>query len=79
MLFNRKQNTRSTSAFKTGREGFTLLELLVVVVVIGILAALAIPSFSAHRQRANNAAALLDLNQVKNQLGLYYLEKQCYP
>ena len=56
------------------QKGFTLIELLIVVVIIGILAAIAIPKFSATREKAYVAAMKSDLKNLASQEEIYYAD-----
>ena len=59
-------------------KGFTLIELLIVVVIIGILAAIAIPKFSATREKAYFAAMKSDLKNLASQQEIYYADHYSY-
>lgn len=59
--------------------GFTIIELLIVIVVIGILAAITIISFNGVSQRANNASLSSDLTNAATKLGMYRVENDAYP
>ncbi len=52
--------------------GFTLIELLIVVVIIGILATIAIPKFSATREKAFLATMKADLKNLATQQEIYH-------
>ena len=60
------------------KKGFTLIELLIVVVIIGILAAIAIPKFSATREKAYFAAMKSDLKNLASQQEIYYSDEYSY-
>ena len=59
-------------------KGFTLIELLIVVVIIGILAAIAIPKFSATREKAYFAAMKSDLKNLASQQEIFYSDNYTY-
>ena len=60
---------------KSRKGGFTLVELLVVVAVIAILAAIAMPQFLSAADRARNAKETADIQIIKNATQLYMIDK----
>lgn len=61
-----------------GRGGFTLIELLIVVVIIGILASIAIPKFSATKEKAYVAKMKSDLRNLATAQEAYYYDNSTY-
>jgi prepilin-type N-terminal cleavage/methylation domain-containing protein len=60
-------------------KGFTLIELMIVIAIIGILAAVAIPQFAKYRSRSFNTQALGDTRTVKMEAQAYYSEWDHFP
>lgn len=60
---------------KSRKGGFTLVELMVVVAVIAILAAIAMPQFLSAADRARNANETADIQIIKNATQLYMIDK----
>lgn len=61
------------------RKGFTLVELLVVISIIGVLAGLLLVNLSNVRERGRDTQRKSDLNQLKTALRLYFNDYQTYP
>ena len=60
-------------------QGFTIIELLIVIVVIGILAGLVLNAFGNIQERARDTERQNDINTIHTQLELYYTENSAYP
>lgn len=66
-------------SLKKRDQGFTIVELLIVIVVIGILAALVLNSFQGVQARARDTERRTDINAVTTQLEVYYNDNGGYP
>lgn len=71
------QSPRPSS--RRARRGFTLIELMVVLVIIGVLAALIVPNVLDRTDDARATAAKTDVNNLMQALKLYRLDNQRYP
>lgn len=73
------EHKRRRSVVKTGRQqGFTLIELMITVVIIGILAAIALPSYTQYIVRSNRAAAQAAMMDIANLEQQYLLANRSY-
>jgi general secretion pathway protein G len=66
-------------SLKRKQAGFTIVELLIVIIVIGILATLVITTFTGIQQKARNTKRQTDINAIQGQVEAYYASNGKYP
>ncbi|SHJ70741.1 type II secretion system protein G [Hathewaya proteolytica DSM 3090] len=64
---------------KSVKKGFTLIELIVVIAILGILAAVLLPKFSGFTDDARKKSAMSEAKNVYTAMSAYYAEKGVYP
>lgn len=70
---------RVDNIYQRLRRGFTLVELLIVIIVIAVLAAIAIPKFANSSQRGKESALKADLKVLRNAVDLFKTDTGAYP
>src|SRR5687767_15385267 len=71
---NAKTLHRSIAMKRTNKSGFTLVEILIVVIILGILAAIVIPQFTNASQDARRSSLASQLQTLRSQIELYKLQ-----
>lgn len=61
------------------QRGFTLLEIMVVIVILGILASLVVPNLMGNKEQADHQKAVSDIVALENALDMYKLDNSLYP
>ncbi|MGH7839663.1 MAG: type II secretion system protein, partial [Candidatus Binataceae bacterium] len=69
----------SKSAHKPFAPGFTLIELMVVILIIGLLATIVVQNLRSATDKAKRVKAQADISQLKSGLDRYYLDAGGYP
>lgn len=64
---------------RVGIQGFTLIELIIVVAIVGLLAAIAVPFYTNYRSNTYNATAMTDLKSARMSLEDYFIDTREYP
>ncbi len=65
--------------YPTGQSGFTLIEIMVVVVILGVLAALVVPNIMSRPDQAKQTVARSDIKAISSALEIYRLDNGFYP
>ena len=63
---------------RAGEKGFTLIELLVIIAIIGILAAIAIPTYASYRNRSYDSTVKSDLRNAATAQEAYFVDNEIY-
>ena len=61
------------------QRGFTLLEIMVVIVILGILASMVVPNLMGNKEKADRQKAVSDITALENALDMYKLDNSLYP
>jgi len=71
--------TFRTMSVRTSSKGFTLIEIMMVVAIIGLLAGLAIPKFMGYVEKARVARAVAEIRDFETEIFAYYISNEKYP
>jgi len=69
----------SLSLIKRPHRGFTLMEVMVVIVILGVLASLVVPNLMGNKERADQQKAVTDIIALENSLDMYKMDNGNFP
>lgn len=78
-MYSRRKSFSPNTTAKTGNRGFTLIEIMVVMVILGLLAVLIVPNVIGRPDEARIVKATQDVRTLHNALKLYRLDNYSYP
>jgi general secretion pathway protein G len=78
-MVRRLAESRKHGGHKNGAAGFTLVELMIVMLIIGVLAAIAIPSYISSLRSAKEAVLKEDLHVLRQAIDSYTMDKEKAP
>ncbi|MFT7682096.1 MAG: general secretion pathway protein G, partial [Moritella dasanensis] len=64
---------------KRNVSGFTLLEIMVVIVILGVLASMVIPNLLGNKEKADRQKVVSDIVALENAMDMYKLDNSRYP
>ena len=70
---------KQTNKLIRKQKGFTLLEVMVVIVILGTLAGMVVPSLMSSQEDANKQAAAIDIKAIETAMKMYKLKNNVYP
>ncbi len=70
---------RKTSFHRTARKGFSLMELMIVIIILGLLAALVMPNLIGKSEQAKQGLVCIQMENIRNALDSFKLDNGTYP
>lgn len=74
-----KEKTTKLPPHQRDDKGFTLLEMMVVIMIIGLLASLIVPNILGNKDKADQKKAVADITALENALDMYRIDNGVYP
>lgn len=65
--------------FNTNQRGFTLIEILIAIAIIGVLASIAIPAYQDYKEKARVTQAISDIASISIKIEAYWQDARAYP
>ena len=79
MTWRRTHESNASDRIRKSEDGFTLIEIMVVILIIGLLATIVVQNLRGATDKAKRVKAQADIAEIKTGLDRYYLDNGSYP